>query len=56
MPAEIFPVIAKCNNDPYINIISVRVVVGSQFVQNIFSVIENKLLDIFMILEKIWGS
>ena len=52
LPAEFFPIIAKCNNDPYMNIISARVVIGSQFVQNIFSVIENKLLDIFMILEK----
>ena len=38
------------------NIISARVVIGSQFVQNIFSVIENKLLDIFMILEKEFGN
>ena len=56
LPAEIFPIIAKCNNDPYMNIISARVVIGSQFVQNIFSVIENKLLDIFMILEKEFGN
>ena len=41
---------------PYMNIISARVVIGSQFVQNIFSVIENKLLDIFMILEKEFGN
>ena len=38
------------------NIISARVVIGAQFVQNIFSVIENKLLDIFMILEKVFGN
>ena len=56
LPAEFFPIIAKCNNDPYMNIISARVVIGSQFVQNIFSVIENKLLDIFMILEKEFGN
>lgn len=56
LPAEFFPIIAKCNNDPYMNIISARVVIGSQFVQNIFSVIENKLLDIFMILEKGFGN
>lgn len=56
LPAEIFPTIAKCNNDPYMNIISARVVIGSHFVQNIFSVIENKLLDIFMILEKEFGN
>ena len=56
LPAEFFPIIAKCNNEPYMNIISARVVIGSQFVQNIFSVIENKLLDIFMILEKEFGN
>ncbi|MGN0318615.1 MAG: hypothetical protein ACI4E1_11865 [Lachnospira sp.] len=56
LPAEFFPIIAKCNNDPYMNIISARVVIGSQFVQNIFSVVENKLLDIFMILEKEFGN
>ena len=46
---------SQCPED-YMNIISARVVIGSQFVQNIFSVIENKLLDIFMILEKEFGN
>lgn len=56
LPAEFFPIIAKCNNDPYMNIISARVVIGTQFVQNILSVIENKLLDILMILEEEFGN
>ena len=56
LPAEFFPIIAKCNNDPYMNIISARVVIGSQFVQNIFSVIESRLLEIFIILEKEFGN
>ena len=36
-------------------ITSARVVVGEHIISNIFSVIENKLLDMLMILEKEFG-
>lgn len=55
IPADFFPAIATYNNDPYMMITSARVVVGEHIISNIFSVIENKLLDMFMILEKEFG-
>ncbi|MDM8237367.1 hypothetical protein [[Ruminococcus] torques] len=55
IPADFFPAIATYNNDPYMMITSARVVVGEHVISNIFSVIENKLLDMLMILEKEFG-
>lgn len=55
IPADFFPAIATYNNDPYMMITSARVVVGEHIISNIFSVIENKLLDMLMILEKEFG-
>lgn len=55
IPADCFPTIAHFNNDPYMIITSARVVVGEHIISNIFSVIENKLLDMLMILEKEFG-
>lgn len=55
IPADLFPYIAKCNNDPYMNIIAARVVVSTHCVTNIFSVIENRLLDALLLLEKEFG-
>ena len=55
IPADFFPVIATCNNDPYMMITSARVVVGEHIISNIFSIIENKLLDMLLILEKEFG-
>lgn len=55
IPADFFPIIAKYNNDPYMNITSARVIVGDHIVNNIFSIIENKLLDLLMILENEFG-
>ena len=37
-------------------ITSAKVVIGVQHIQNIFSVIENMLLDILLLLEKEFGS
>lgn len=37
-------------------ITSARVVIGEHIISNIFSIIESKLLDILMILEKEFGS
>lgn len=56
IPADFFPAIATYNNDPYMIITSARVVVGEHIISNIFSIIENKLLDMLMILEKEFGS
>ena len=55
IPADFFPAIARFNNDPYMIITSARVVVGEHIISNIFSVVENKLLDMLMILEKEFG-
>lgn len=55
IPADCFSTIAHFNNDPYMMITSARVVVGEYIISNIFSVIENKLLDMLMILEKEFG-
>ncbi len=56
IPADCFSTIKYYNKDPFMIITSARVVVGEHIVSNIFSVIENKLLDILMILEKEFGS
>lgn len=55
IPADCFSTIAHFNNDPYMMITSARVVVGEHIISNIFSVIENKLLDMLIILEKEFG-
>lgn len=56
IPADFFPAIATFNNDPYMIIIAARVVVGAQCIPNIFSVIENRLLDALIIMEKEFGN
>lgn len=56
IPADFFPAIASYNNDPYMFITSARVLVGQQYIRNIFSVIENRLLDILILLEKEFGN
>ena len=55
IPADLFPYIAKCNQDPYMIIVAARVVVSTHCVINIFSVIENRLLDALLLLEKEFG-
>ena len=55
IPADLFSAIAAYNDDPYMIITSARVVIGEHIISNIFSVIENKLLDMLMILEKEFG-
>lgn len=56
IPADLFPLIAHYNNDPYMMITSARVIIGEQFLTNIFSEIENRLLDILLLLEKEFGN
>lgn len=53
--ADLFSVIEACNNDQYMMITSARVVVSEHIISNIFSILENKLLDMLMILEKEFG-
>ena len=55
IPADCFATIAHFNNDPYMIITSARVIVSEHILSNIFSIIENKLLGILMILEKEFG-
>ena len=52
IPADFFPYIAKFNNDPFMNIVAARGVVSTHCVTNIFSVIESRLLDALLLLEK----
>lgn len=56
IPADFFPAIATYNNDPYMMITSARVVIAPQCINNIFSVIENRLLDVLILLEKEFGN
>ncbi len=54
--ADFFPAIAAYNNDPYMIITSARVIIGSQLIQDVFSSVENRLLDALIILEKEFGN
>lgn len=55
IPADLYPYIAKFNNDPYMIITSANVVLGMPEILNIFPVVESKLLDILSYLEKQFG-
>ena len=55
IPADFYPIIAKYNNDPYMMITSARVIFGEQCITNVFAAIENRLLDILILLEKKFG-
>lgn len=56
IPAECFHMIAKYNNDPFMNIISARVIVGVQCIADILATIENRLLDALLLLEREFGN
>lgn len=56
LPADIFPIFNKYNNDPYMIITSARVEIGTHCISNIISVVENRLLDALIILEKEFGN
>lgn len=56
LPADIFPYIASSNDDPFMMITSARVVIGHQFLRDILSSIENRLLDVLILLEKEFGN
>lgn len=55
IPADLFPGIAKFNNDPFMVIASAYVNFLPELIENIFSVVENKLLDILLLMEKEYG-
>ncbi len=55
IPADYFPYIAQCNNDLYMNITSARVEIGAQCISDVFSSIENRLIEILLLLEKEFG-
>lgn len=47
--------LCKYNNDPYMNFTSVYVTFSSEIINTVFSAVENKLLDILILLEKEFG-
>ena len=56
IPADVFPYIASCNDDPFMMITSASVVIEHQFLRDILSSIENRLLDVLILLEKEFGN
>lgn len=56
IPADFFPYIAVCNEDPSMEVLSAYVIVGPQYILDILSTIENKLLDVLLLLEKEFGN
>lgn len=56
IPADYFPYIAKYNNDRFMIITSARVEISEQWIPSIFSVVENRLLDLLLLLEKEFGN
>ncbi len=55
VPADCYPLLCKFNNDPFMNFTSVYVEFSSEKINNVFSSVENKLLDVLMLLEKEFG-
>ena len=56
VPQEYCGLIQKYNKNPFITVVTADVIIDSHMVVNALSVIENKLLDILMVLEKEFGS
>ena len=56
LPADVYPIIALYNDDPYMIIVSANVELSIPRIRNIFSKIESKLLDILAFLEKEFGN
>ena len=55
IPADYFSLFNKYNNDPYMIISSAYVELGYHNIYDIISVVENKLLDALILLEKEFG-
>ena len=56
IPADFYPLISKYNSNPYMAIATAKVVVGSQCIDNVFAIVENRLLDALILLEKEFGN
>ncbi len=56
IPADLFPYIAHCNNDPYMIISAAQVQLNPSCFQHILDCVENKLLDTLLILEDAFGN
>ena len=55
IPADLYPYIARFNNDPLMCITSAKVEVSVQSIQGVLAAVESKLLDLFCYLEKQFG-
>lgn len=55
IPADLYSGITKFNNDPFMTIVSAYVLFLPEKIENIFSIVENKLLDILLLMEKEYG-
>lgn len=56
IPADCFPTIVMYNNNPLMRIVKATVKLSTHELENIFSIIDNKLLDILMTLEREFGK
>lgn len=56
IPADLFPYIAHCNDDPYMIISAAQVQLNSSCFQHVLDCVENKLLDTLLILEDAFGD
>lgn len=56
IPADLFPYIAQCNDDLYMNITSAQVQLNTTSLQHILDCVENKLLDTLLLLEDAFGN
>ena len=56
IPADFFPAISHYNNDPFMMITSAQVEIGAHNLLNIISIVENRLLDALLVLEKEFGN
>lgn len=56
IPADMYPYIARVNEDPYMFITSASVELNMPEILNIFPKVESKLLDILSYLEKQFGN
>lgn len=56
IPAEIYPLIAKWNNNPFMNIVTASIELNMPQIAGIMSKIESRLIDILLVLEKRYGN
>jgi hypothetical protein len=56
IPADCYPWIARYNNDPYMIIVTAEIKLNMAQIFSIFSTVENKLLDVLLLLEKEFGN